>query len=75
MLKSFEDLIKNAKFKHIIMSYSTEGLMEVNDIKDILCKYGTGYKLYEIDYRRFKSRESKTDKKLKELIFYIRKEV
>ena len=76
VLKSFEDLIKNAKFKHIIMSYSTEGLMGVNDIETVLQKYGIDYKLYEIDYRRFKSRGGKCNKSnLKELIFYIRKDV
>ena len=74
VLKSFEDLVKNAKFKHIIMSYSTEGLMGVNDIETVLRKYGTDYKLYEIDYRRFKSRgKSKQVGGLKELIFYIKK--
>ena len=75
VLKSFEALIKNAKFKHIIMSYSTEGLMGVYDIETVLRKYGMDYKLYEIDYRRFKSRETSSKEKLKELIFYVRKDV
>ena len=76
VLKSFEDLIKNAKFEHIIMSYNTEGLMGINDIETVLNKYGTGYKLYEIDYRRFKSRgKCKQEGNLKELIFYIRKDI
>ena len=74
-IKSFEDLISNAQFKHIIVSYSTEGIMGVNDIETVLCKYGTDYKLYEIDYRRFKSRETNSKHNLKELIFYIRKDV
>lgn len=75
VLTSFEDLIKNSKFKHIIVSYSTEGLMGVNDIESVLQKYGTDYKMYEIDYRRFKSRGKCTQQRsLKELIFYIRKQ-
>jgi adenine-specific DNA-methyltransferase len=74
VLNSFEDLIKNAKFKHIIMSYNTEGLMGVNDIEKVLRTYGKNYKMYEIDYRRFKSRDKCTQQGgLKELIFYIRK--
>jgi len=74
VLSSFEDLIKNADFKHIIMSYSTEGLMGVNDIEKVLRQYGTDYKLYEIDYRRFKSRGKCTQQGgLKELIFYIKR--
>ena len=75
VLKSFEDLIKNAKFEHIIVSYSTEGLMGVNDIEAVLRKYGTSCKMYEIDYRRFKSNKVKTNNTLKELIFYMRKDV
>ncbi len=76
VLKSFEDLIQNAQFKHIILSYSTEGIMAVNDIKSVLTKYGTDYKLYEIDYRRFKSRgKCNPENDLKELIFYVRKGV
>jgi len=75
VLKSFEDLIKNAKFEHIIVSYSTEGLMGVNDIEAVLRKYGTSCKMYEIDYRRFKSNKVKTNNTLKELIFYMRKDL
>lgn len=76
VLKTFEDLIKNAKFKHIILSYSSEGIMAVNDIESVLRKYGTDYKLYEIDYRRFKSMgKCKQEGNLKELIFYVRKGV
>ena len=93
VLKSFEDLISNAQFKHILVSYSNEGLMGVNDIEGVLKKYGKNYKMYEIEYRRFKSRgkcnslnveentqlsfrgKCKQQDNLKELIFYIRKEV
>lgn len=80
VLNAFEDLVKNAKFKHIIVSYSTEGLMGINEIENVLCKYGTNYKMYEIDYRRFKSRgkcrgKCNCEGNLKELIFYARKEV
>lgn len=71
----FEDLIKNAKFKHIIMSYSNEGLLETKEIENILKKYGDSktFKLYEIPYRRFKSRETEAQNQLKELLFYVRK--
>ena len=73
--KAFEDLIRNAKFKHIILSYSNEGLMDLSDIEKILKKYGVPetFKMYEIPYRRFKSRKTNAIKQLKELLFYIRK--
>lgn len=71
----FRDLIKKADFKHIVMSYSTEGLMDMEVIENILCEYGKAdtLKVYEIPYRRFKSKKIGTEKELSELIFYIRK--
>lgn len=77
VVNSFDELIKNAKFKHIIMSYSSDGLMKIDDIEKILKKYGImkSYKLYEIPYRRYKSREQSKKESLKELLFYIKKDV
>lgn len=51
---SFEDLIKNAKFKYIFLSYNNEGLMSENDIKNIMKKYGK-YDLITKEYQRFKA--------------------
>ena len=75
VLKSFKNLVEMAQFKHIIVSYNTEGLMGVNEIETVLEIAGSNYKLYEIPYRRFKSRETNSEHSLKELIFYIRKDV
>lgn len=50
----FEDLIKNAKFKYIFLSYNNEGLMSLDTIKEIMKKYGE-YKCFTKDYRRFKA--------------------
>lgn len=36
--KSFQELVDNIDAKYIIMSYSTEGLLSVDDILDILSK-------------------------------------
>ncbi|MDX1808536.1 MAG: DNA adenine methylase [Sulfurospirillaceae bacterium] len=52
--KSFEDLIKDAKFKYIFLSYNNEGLMSKEDIKKIMSKYGK-YDLLTTEYRRFKA--------------------
>jgi len=62
--KAFAELIKNAKFKYIFLSYNNEGLMSGDTIERIMKKYGK-YKLFIQDHRRFKAdnaRESKTDK-------------
>lgn len=50
----FENLIANAKFKYVFLSYNNEGLMNVDAIKNILSRYGT-YRCYTQSYRRFKA--------------------
>lgn len=52
--KVFEDLIKNAKFKYIFLSYNNEGLMSEEDVRNIMQKYGR-YDLTTTDYQRFKA--------------------
>ncbi len=51
---SFEELIRNAQFKHIFLSYNNEGLMNEMDIKKIMSKYGK-YDLATTNYQRFKA--------------------
>jgi adenine-specific DNA-methyltransferase len=51
---SFEDLIKNANFKYIFLSYNNEGLMSVNEVKHLMSKYGN-YELATINYQRFRA--------------------
>ena len=52
--QAFEDLISNAKFKYIFLSYNNEGLMPLGTIKQIMEKYGQ-YSVYTKNYRRFKA--------------------
>lgn len=52
--KAFEDLIANANFKYIFLSYNNEGLMSLETIKNIMSKYGE-YSFYTKNYRRFKA--------------------
>ena len=59
--KSFEELIKNAKFEYIFLSYNNEGLMSVDDIEDIMSSYGK-YSLVQKKYQRFKSDSNKNRK-------------
>ena len=75
VLPSFEELIKNAQFKHIILSYSTDGLMSVKDIEAVMKKYGkeNTFQIYEIPYRRYKSRKATLTDQLKELLVYVEK--
>ncbi len=51
---AFEELIKNASFKYIFLSYNNEGLMSVKEVEEIMSKYGK-YDLATIDYQRFRA--------------------
>ena len=64
VLKNFDKLIKDAKFKYIFLSYNNEGLMSAEDIKNTMSQYGQ-YTLSTTDYQRFKAdkaREYTADK-------------
>lgn len=52
--KSFEELIKNAHFNYIFLSYNNEGLMTEDEVKSIMSSYGK-YSLKTINYQRFKA--------------------
>ncbi|HRE41684.1 MAG TPA: DNA adenine methylase [Ignavibacteria bacterium] len=68
---SFEDLIKNAKFKYTFLSYNNEGLMNENEIKSIMSKYGK-YDMITIDYQRFKAdKEENRNHKSNSTIEYL----
>ena len=72
---AFEEIITKAKFQHIFISYSSEGLMSREDLLELLQRYSTDGKvgIKEIPYRRYK--HTKTDKpsNLFEYIFHMRK--
>ena len=59
--QEFEDLIRNANFKYIFLSYNNEGLMSVDDVKKIMQKYGH-YDLAQTDYQRFKADSNRFNK-------------
>ncbi len=58
---SFEELIKNAKFKYIFLSYNNEGLMSKQDVEAIMSKYGN-YSIEKKQYLRFKATKNKNHK-------------
>ena len=75
---AFESLIVNADFKHIIISYSDDGLLTADEIIDILKAHciGESVQLYKIAYNRYKSKLPQTDKPEHfEYIFYAQKSV
>jgi adenine-specific DNA-methyltransferase len=54
---SFEELIKDAKFKYIFLSYNNEGLMSEDDVKNIMSRYGR-YSLIKKEYKRLKTNKA-----------------
>lgn len=56
-----DNLIKQANFKYIFLSYNNEGLMPVDTIKAIMSKYGR-YDLAHTDYQRFKADSNRFNK-------------
>ena len=75
VVSAFDELMANAKFKHIILSYSTDGLMTVEEIENTMKKYGKPetFRIYWIPYRRYKSRAQGQKEELKEMLVYIEK--
>ena len=72
---AFEKIISEAKFKHIVISYSNKGLLDKDFIERCLKKYSvTGtYKFQILDHRNYTNRKSLRDESLQEYLFYIEK--
>lgn len=52
--EAFDDLVRNARFKYIILSYNNEGLMSLEDIKRIMSLYGH-YDIASQEYHRYRA--------------------
>ncbi|MDO4526685.1 MAG: DNA adenine methylase [Candidatus Saccharibacteria bacterium] len=52
--ETFADLVANAKAKFIFLSYNNEGLLSLEDIKEIMGRRGE-YGFFTKDYHRFKA--------------------
>lgn len=77
VLSTFEDLVANSNFRHILLSYNSEGLMTSEQIETIMKNNGIKetFRVFEIPYRRFKSRSTEHNGSVHEYIFYIEKEI
>lgn len=66
---SFQKLVDNIDSKYIIMSYSTEGLLSIDDILDVLTQKGDTT-ICRYNYRRFKTNAwTNGNTNLQELLF------
>lgn len=76
------DIVKKAKFDNIYISYSTDGIISVDSLKealDYLCEGEiNSYQIFYKPYKRYKSNSGVSEfvannTKLKEMIVYVRK--
>lgn len=78
MLENFEDLFRQAQFKHILVSYSTQGLVSIDSIVSIARRFAVNneVKVYEFPYKEYKNiNSSKKSMNLKEVIIYFEKNI
>ena len=54
VVNAFDDLISNAQFKYIFLSYNNEGLMPLDMIRTIMSKYGQ-YEIFVKEHHRFRA--------------------
>lgn len=59
--QALNDLIAKAKAKYIFISYNNEGILSMDEFKEILSKYGT-YKLLTKKYKRFTTKTVTNEK-------------
>lgn len=74
---AMETLIKEANFRHIIISYNSEGLLSKEQILSILEKYCIegSVECREVDFKRYQSKKTVASKPLIEYLFYGTKNV
>lgn len=74
-LRDLELVAKTAKYKYLVMSYNSEGIMSQEDIINLMSKYGS-VKLEQFQYTRFKSNNNglaKTKKHIYEQLYILTK--
>jgi adenine-specific DNA-methyltransferase len=76
-LKNFEDLFRQAQFKHVLVSYSTQGLVSAKELENIAKRFALNneVKIFEFPFREYKNiRTSQKGDDLKEILLYFKKD-
>lgn len=74
-LRDLEFVAKNAKYKYLVLSYNSEGIMQESDIVETLSKFGE-VTLEEFQHLRFKSNNNglaKTKKHVEEQLYILKR--
>lgn len=69
---ALEKIISNAKFKYIFMSYNNEGILSLEQVKNIFEKYGK-YSVKKKEYQRFSSGTSSSSLTTTEYLHILQK--
>lgn len=71
----FEKIIAKSKFKHIILSYSSDGIMSKEYIESVFKRYGKPetYEFRKFTYKQYLNSKAEKDEKHCEYLFYIEK--
>ena len=77
VLVSMESLIYMANFRHIIISYNSEGLLTKEQIIDMLSKYciPSTVECREVEFKRYQSKKTDSSKSVVEYLFYGMKDI
>lgn len=72
---ALDQLISKANFNNIVMSYSTDGIIPIEQIETILKRHciSNTLKRYDIPYRSYKSKKDNQQHMLYEHVFFIKK--
>ncbi len=67
---AFTQLINGVSCNYLIISYNNEGLLSVDEFKQILLSKGS-VKLYKIQYNKFKAQQSVDKKYVEEYLWFV----
>lgn len=77
-LKEFEDLFRQINFKHVLLSYSNQSIIKIDDMIDLVKKFAKNGKVYieSSEYREYATNNlSKKGNNLKEYLIYFEKDL
>lgn len=70
--QALADLVENAKFHYLFLSYNNEGFIPINTIRKIMSRYGK-YKMVSIPHPRFRSQKHQLSSMTTEYIHILSK--
>lgn len=76
----FEDLFRQIKFKHVIISYSNQGLVPVEELVELAKLFAVDHRVYveSFDYREYQNHRSsnkRNGRNLNEIVIYFEKDL